>query len=59
MQQQIAQLDAPPEKWLEPYTDETLESLAHRSIKRPLIFSLSFVTGGLETLNEVGNDGRD
>jgi ferrochelatase len=48
-----------PEKWLEPYTDETLESLAHRGVKRPLVFSPGFVTDCLETLDELGNEGRD
>jgi ferrochelatase len=48
-----------PEKWLEPYTDETLESLAHRGIQRPLVFSPGFVTDCLETLDELGNEGRD
>jgi ferrochelatase len=47
-----------PEKWLEPYTDETLEALAHRDVKRPLIFSPGFVTDCLETLDELGNEGR-
>jgi ferrochelatase len=47
-----------PEKWLEPYTDETLEGLAHHGAQRPLIFSPGFVTDCLETLDELGNEGR-
>ena len=48
-----------PEAWLEPYTDETLESLHAQGVKRPLVFSPGFVTDCLETLDELGNEGRD
>jgi ferrochelatase len=48
-----------PEKWLEPYTDVTLEHLAAEGIQRPLVFSPGFVTDCLETLDELGNEGRD
>jgi ferrochelatase len=47
-----------PEKWLEPYTDETLESLAHQGVQRPLVFSPGFVADCLETIDELGNEGR-
>lgn len=47
-----------PEKWLEPYTDKTLEALANRGVTRPLVFSPGFVTDCLETLDELGNEGR-
>lgn len=48
-----------PEKWLEPYTDATLEQLHRQGVKRPLIFSPGFVTDCLETLDELGNEGRE
>jgi ferrochelatase len=48
-----------PEKWLEPYTDEVLEGLHARGIERPLVFSPGFVTDCLETLDELGNEGRE
>lgn len=48
-----------PEKWLEPYTDETLERLAHDGVERPAVFSPGFVTDCLETLDELGNEGRE
>jgi ferrochelatase len=48
-----------PEKWLEPYTDQVLEGLAHRGVHRPLVFAPGFVTDCLETLDELGNEGRD
>lgn len=47
------------EPWLEPYTDETLESLHHRGVERPVVFSPGFTTDCLETLDELGNEGRD
>ena len=48
-----------PEEWLEPYTEDALESLAARGIKRPLVFAPGFVTDCLETLDELGNEGRE
>ncbi|MDX2076680.1 MAG: ferrochelatase [bacterium] len=48
-----------PEKWLEPYTDKVLEGLHHAGIKHPMIFSPGFVTDCLETLDELGNEGRE
>jgi ferrochelatase len=47
-----------PEKWLEPYTDEVLEGLHHAGVVHPMIFSPGFVTDCLETLDELGNEGR-
>lgn len=46
------------EEWLEPYTDRTLEGLAAQGVQRPLVFSPGFVTDCLETLDELGNEGR-
>lgn len=48
-----------PEKWLEPYTDEILEGLHHAGVQHPMIFSPGFVTDCLETLDELGNEGRE
>ncbi|MAU10260.1 MAG: ferrochelatase [Anaerolineaceae bacterium] len=48
-----------PEKWLEPATDTVLESLHEQGVERPLIFSPGFVTDCLETLDELGNEGRE
>jgi protoporphyrin/coproporphyrin ferrochelatase len=48
-----------PEKWLAPYTDETLEALAHEGVHQPMVFSPGFVTDCLETLDELGNEGRE
>jgi ferrochelatase len=48
-----------PEAWLEPYTDKTLEELSIHGVERPFVFSPGFVTDCLETLDELGNEGRD
>lgn len=48
-----------PENWLEPYTEDVLKGLAAQGVKRPLVFSPGFVTDCLETLDELGSEGRD
>ncbi|NJL96054.1 MAG: ferrochelatase [Anaerolineae bacterium] len=48
-----------PEEWLQPYTDETLEHLPHEGHANVLIFSPGFVADCLETLDELGNEGRE
>lgn len=47
-----------PEHWLEPYTEHVLEGLYAQGVRRPLVFSPGFVTDCLETLDELGNEGR-
>jgi len=44
--------------WLEPYTDQTLESLARQGVKRIAVACPGFTTDCLETLDEIGNEGR-
>ena len=46
-----------PEDWLQPYTEDVLESLAGQGARRPLVFAPGFVTDCLETLDELGNEG--
>ncbi|MBZ0294479.1 MAG: ferrochelatase, partial [Anaerolineae bacterium] len=48
-----------PEEWLQPYTEDVLKSLYAQGVKRPLVFSPGFVTDCLETLDELGNEGRE
>ncbi len=48
-----------PEEWLEPYTEDILGTLHQQGVQRPLVFSPSFVTDCLETLDELGNEGRE
>jgi len=40
--------------WMKPYTDKTLEELAHRGIKNVLVFCPAFVADCLETIFEIG-----
>ncbi|MCA9908268.1 MAG: ferrochelatase [Anaerolineae bacterium] len=47
-----------PEPWLQPYTDKTLIGLHAEGIERPLIFAPGFSADCLETLDELGNEGR-
>ena len=48
-----------PEAWLEPYTEELLQELPKRGVRRTLVFAPGFVTDCLETLDELGNEGRE
>ena len=48
-----------PEEWLQPYTDETLEKLAHNGVKRIAVFNPGFVSDCLETLEEIAEEGKE
>lgn len=48
-----------PEEWLQPYTEEVLARLPALGVKRPFVFSPGFTTDCLETLDELGNEGRE
>lgn len=45
-------------KWIEPYTDATLEALAKQGVKRLLVMCPAFVADCIETLEEIGDEGR-
>lgn len=45
--------------WLEPYTDETIESLAKSGVKKIALAAPGFTADCLETLDELGNEGRE
>jgi len=47
------------EPWLEPATDSTIEALAKRGVKRLAILSPAFVADCLETLEELGMQGKE
>lgn len=47
------------EEWVGPATNEVLEGLAKRGIRRPVIFSPGLVTDCLETLHELAIEGRE
>ncbi len=46
------------QKWLQPYTDETLRSLAEVGYKRVDALCPGFATDCLETLEEIGMEGK-
>lgn len=45
-------------KWIEPYTDATLKELAQKGVKKLLVMSPAFVADCIETLEELGIEGR-
>lgn len=45
--------------WIQPYTEDVLEELAHAGKKRVLAFSPAFVTDCLETTIEVGEEYKE
>ncbi|MCK5893133.1 MAG: ferrochelatase [Endozoicomonadaceae bacterium] len=44
-------------KWLEPYTDKTIEQLARKGVKRLLVICPAFTVDCLETLEEIAIQG--
>lgn len=42
--------------WIQPYTSVVLEELAHKGIKKVLVFSPAFVADCLETIFEIGTE---
>lgn len=47
------------DKWIEPYTDETLENLPKKGVKNLVICCPAFVSDCLETLEEISEEGRE
>lgn len=47
------------DKWIEPYTDTTLENLGQRNIKNLAIVCPAFVSDCLETLEEISVEGKE
>lgn len=45
--------------WIEPFTDEMLVTLAKRGVKRLAVICPAFVSDCLETLEEIGMEGRE
>lgn len=48
-----------PGRWLQPYTDDTLRSLPKRDVREVTVVSPGFAADCLETLEELGIEGRD
>lgn len=46
-------------KWIEPYTDRTLAALPGRGVKNLAVICPAFVADNLETLEEIGIQGRE
>lgn len=44
--------------WLQPYTDQTIEKFAHGGVKKLAIVTPAFVSDCLETLEEIGMEGK-
>ena len=47
-----------PERWLQPATDALLTGLAAQGVQRPLVFAPGFTADCLETIDELGHEGR-
>lgn len=45
--------------WLQPYTDQTIESFPEKGIKKMAIVTPAFVSDCLETLEEIGMEGKE
>ena len=45
--------------WMEPYTDQEIERLARKGIKKLLVICPAFVTDCLETLEEISMEGEE
>lgn len=47
------------EEWLQPYTHEVLPQLYRQGIQRPVVIAPGFITDCLETLHELGIEGKE
>ena len=47
------------DKWIEPYTDETLETIPKKGVKNLAIVCPAFVSDCLETLEEISVEGKE
>ncbi|MGB3788698.1 MAG: ferrochelatase [Phormidesmis sp.] len=48
-----------PIEWLQPYTEDAIEDLAHRGIKDLVVVPISFVSEHIETLQEIDIEYRE
>ena len=48
-----------PEEWLQPYTDKTVEKLAHEGVRRIAVMNPGFAADCLETLEEINGEVRE
>jgi len=47
------------DRWLKPYTDDTLRGLAQRGMKRVFVATPGFTTDCLETIDEIGHESAE
>lgn len=47
------------EEWLRPYTDDVLQDLAHRGIRRVFVATPGFTSDCLETIDEIGHESAE
>ena len=47
------------QEWLQPYTDKTVEKLAHDGVRRIAVVNPGFSSDCIETLDEIGREVRD
>ncbi|MCX7702097.1 MAG: ferrochelatase [Gemmataceae bacterium] len=47
------------DEWLRPYTDDVLQELARRGIKRVFVVTPGFTTDCLETVDEIGHESAE
>ncbi len=47
------------QEWLQPYTDKTVEKLAHEGVKSMAVINPGFSVDCIETLDEIGREVRD
>lgn len=45
--------------WLQPYTNQTIENMAHQGVNKLAVVTPAFVSDCLETLEEIGMEGKD
>lgn len=48
-----------PIQWLTPYTDKTIAELAEKGVKKLKVVCPAFVSDCLETIEEIGEEGRE
>ena len=48
-----------PQAWLKPYTDDVLESLAKKGVKRVMCVLPGFTADCLETIDEIGHESEE
>jgi ferrochelatase len=47
------------QEWLQPYTDKTVEKLAHEGVKSIAVINPGFSVDCIETLDEIGREVRE